>query len=249
MPDPDVTEDALLGGTVRLLQVRTGHRAGTDAVLLAGLCGGRSGDRVVDLGAASGAVGLMVAARVAVARLTFVDRDAGLVALCRRNADLNGLSGHATAVLADILSADGLEGLDAGAADLVVTNPPYFDEATPASPHPGRRAAHRMEGDGLGTWLGVAARLLAHRGRLALVHRADALGTCLAALPGVFGSVEIVPIHPRAERPANRIVLRAVKNGRSALRMMPGLVLHGPDGPTAEATALHGPPERTPAPG
>lgn len=248
MRDEDVTEDALLGGAVRLLQVRTGHRAGTDAVLLAALGGARDGDRVVDLGAASGAVGLMAAARARVAHVTFVDRDPGLVELCRRNAELNGHANKADAIVADALAAGWPDGLERGGADLVLTNPPFFDAASPASPDARRRAAHRMDEGGLPAWIAFASALLGHRGRLALIHRPDALGSCLQALGPAFGSIEIVPVHPRADKPAGRIVLRAVKGGRAPLQLRPALVLHGPGGMTREAAVLHGSPPREDVP-
>ena len=59
------TEDAFLGGQLRLRQPRSGHRAGHDAMLLAAATPARSGDRVVDFGAGVGAAGLAVARRVA----------------------------------------------------------------------------------------------------------------------------------------------------------------------------------------
>ena len=139
-----ITEDTLLGGRVRLLQPARGHRAGTDAVLLAAAAPVRPGDLVIDVGAASGAVGLMIAARVAAA-LVFVERDPALAGLCRRNAGLNGTDGRI--VVADVLdptltasgrshgSADGLDptlmasglfhrsadGLDRAAIDAALT--------------------------------------------------------------------------------------------------------------------------------
>src|SRR5213075_3331210 len=66
MTDPalDVTEDAFLGGGLRLLQLRSGHRAGHDAMLLAAAAPARSGDRVADFGAGVGPAGLAVARRV-----------------------------------------------------------------------------------------------------------------------------------------------------------------------------------------
>lgn len=243
MDEPGLTEDRLLGGAVRLLQVRQGHRAGTDAVLLAALAPVRAGDRVVDLGAASGAVGLMVACRVAVARLTFVDRDPALLALCRRNAGLNGIDDRSACVEGDLLSRHLPDGVAAGSADLVVTNPPFLDHGMPASPDPGRRAAHVIDEGGLAAWLANAGRWLRHRGRLALIHRAEAMPLCLVALRPAFGSLDLVPIHPRAEAAATRIVIRAVRGGRAPLRLRPGLVLHGEDGRfTPEAAALHAAP-------
>ena len=59
----ETTDDTLLNGKVALRQPARGHRAGTDAVLLAAASGIASGDRVLDIGAATGAVGLMAATR------------------------------------------------------------------------------------------------------------------------------------------------------------------------------------------
>ena len=56
--DAAIAEDAFLGGRIRLRQPRRGHRAGTDAVLLAALAAPREGETVYDLGAGVGAVGL-----------------------------------------------------------------------------------------------------------------------------------------------------------------------------------------------
>src|SRR6516225_6411722 len=52
------TDDAVLGGALRLRQPRRGHRVGHDAILLAASCPLEPGDSVVDLGAGVGAVGL-----------------------------------------------------------------------------------------------------------------------------------------------------------------------------------------------
>ena len=63
--EAEFTEDAFLGGQLRLRQPKSGHRAGHDAMLLAAATAARPGDRVVDFGAGVGAAGLAVASRVA----------------------------------------------------------------------------------------------------------------------------------------------------------------------------------------
>ena len=63
----DTTEDAFLGGQLRLRQPKSGHRAGHDAMLLAAATPARSGDRVVDLGAAPGGWSQIAAKRVGAA--------------------------------------------------------------------------------------------------------------------------------------------------------------------------------------
>ena len=59
MSDPAV--DRLLGGRLSLLQAPTGHRAGTDAVLLAAAAGIPEGP-FVDVGAGVGTAGLILEA-------------------------------------------------------------------------------------------------------------------------------------------------------------------------------------------
>src|ERR1700731_1042555 len=75
------TEDAFLGGRLRLRQPKSGHRAGHDALLLAAATPARSGDRVVDLGAGVGAAGLALARRVEGLKLVLVEIDATLAGL------------------------------------------------------------------------------------------------------------------------------------------------------------------------
>src|SRR6266511_1000226 len=92
MTDPAlaVTEDAFLGGGLLLRQLKSGHRAGHDAILLAAATPARSGDRVADFGAGVGAAGLAVARRVSGIELALVEIDADLAGLARRNAASNG---------------------------------------------------------------------------------------------------------------------------------------------------------------
>src|SRR2546429_8309373 len=84
MTDPgEFTEDAFLGGQLRLRQLKSGHRAGHDAMLLAAATPARPGDRVVDFGAGVGAAGLAVGRRVAGIDLVLVGIDEELAKLAR----------------------------------------------------------------------------------------------------------------------------------------------------------------------
>ena len=244
--DPaEVGDDALLGGRVRLRQLRRGHRAGTDAVLLATAVEPRAGESVADVGAGTGAVGLMIAARAAEAAITFVENDPALLDLCRTNAGLNGVEVRARFSAADVLAPPGERrraGLVPASMDWVATNPPYLDPGrSRRSPDPRRAAAHALPAsDGLEQWLAACADLLKSGGRLALIHRADALDRCLISLGRGFGGVRLRFVHPRRAAPAIRLVLTAVKGGRAPLAVAPPLVLHDLDGRfTPEAEALH----------
>jgi tRNA1(Val) A37 N6-methylase TrmN6 len=236
-----VTEDRLLDGRVRLKQPRRGHRAGTDAVLLAACVSPKPGETVVDLGAGTGAVGIMIGSRAPV-ELMLVERDACLVALCRENLRLNGLSGRVVA--ADLLASRDerrARGLRPESADWIATNPPFLDPGSARpSPDPDRSAAHLMPTDGLGCWLDAAHDLLKPKGRLALIHRADALAATFRHLGGRFGGVTARAVHPRRDAAATRVLLTATKGSRAPLTLAAPLVLHEADGIfTPLAEALH----------
>src|SRR5262249_60468488 len=57
--EADLSDDAVLGGRLRLLQPRRGHRFGHDAILLAAAVAAKAGDRGVELGAGGGAGGVV----------------------------------------------------------------------------------------------------------------------------------------------------------------------------------------------
>jgi tRNA1(Val) A37 N6-methylase TrmN6 len=66
-------------------------------------------------------------------------------------------------------------------------------------------------------------------GRIAMIHKAEALPHVLAACARRFGGIRVLPIHAQAGQPAIRVIVDAVKGSRAPLSIRPGLVLHGPD--------------------
>jgi tRNA1(Val) A37 N6-methylase TrmN6 len=241
-PPLDTTEDAVLGGRLRLQQPRRGHRVGHDAILLAAAVAAGPGDHAVDLGAGIGAAGLALACRVPALRVTLVDIDPALIALADANAIRNGFAARVSAVVADVTAPPqrlAERGLMAGCADQVLMNPPFNDAAAgQTSPDPARARAHVAVEDMLASWLGAARHLLTDRGAVTLIWRGDGFADVLAALAG-FGGIAILPVHPRADAAAVRVLVGAVKNSRAPMRLLPGLVLNDEHGrPTAAAEAV-----------
>jgi tRNA1(Val) A37 N6-methylase TrmN6 len=196
---------------------------------------------VVDVGAASGAVGLMAAARESGARFVFVERDPDLAELCRCNCRRNGVEAQIAAV--DILDRPARlgAGLERESADWVLTNPPFLEEGQARlSPDPGRAAAHALPANGLASWLRACTGLLKPKGRLVLIHRADRVAECLDLLGRSLGGIALRFVHPSADRPAIRVLLSGAKGSRAPLAVLPPVVLNGPDGRfTPQAEALH----------
>ena len=223
-----VTDDRILGGRVSLRQPAKGYRAGMDAALLAAACDAAAGERVLDLGCGVGAVMLAAAARRPGAMFVGLERDPVAVALAQANINANAMTGRAEAVEADVsalFSSLGLAPFDAALA-----NPPYFDDpAELRAPHPAKRAAWMADG-GLGAWTDFLFKAVREGGTITVIHRAERLGDLLARLSAKAGSFQVRPVHPFADAPAGRVLVRAIKTGKAPLRLLPPLILHDAGG-------------------
>jgi tRNA1(Val) A37 N6-methylase TrmN6 len=233
----ETTDDGFLGGRLKLFQPARGHRAGHDAILLAAAA--PKAERAIDLGAGTGTAGLALLARGAAAHLTLVEIDTDLAALAKENANRNGFHHAVEIVAADVLKLARKGGPDAPAAataDLVLMNPPFNDPSRKnISPDPARRRAHSAADSELDHWVSAAERLLKPNGQLVLIHRAEAIEAILATLKGRFGAAELIPVHPRGNTPAIRVIVRAIEGRRTPPVLLPGLVLTDEHGTPTEA--------------
>jgi len=243
----DLTDDAILGGRLRLWQPRRGHRFGHDAILLAAATPARDGARVVDIGAGVGAAGLALAARAPGLRVTLVEISSGLAALAALNAARNQLASRVDAVALDVAASPAdyaAAGLPAASCDAVLMNPPFNDPIRhKSSPDRRRRDAHDLAPASLVAWVDTAARLLREGGVLTVIYRADGLIDLVSALAGRFGAIALLPVHGKPGARAIRISVGAMKGSNAPPAILPGLVLAAEDGtPTeaAEAVLRHG---------
>lgn len=247
--DVEVSDDAFLGGALKLLQPKSGYRAGIDAVLLAAATPCRPGghERVLDAGGGVGTVGLCVVRRVGDAAAVLLEREPRLVSLAQENAKRNGLADRVRVFSGDILApASEMAGLGlvAESFDHVIANPPFHvdGQGTP-SPDPLRSVAHSIPESDLDQWGRLLARMSVPGGTATLIHKAEALGKVLGALSGRFGGLRVLPIYPRAGLPAIRVIVQGTKGSRAPMSILPAFVLHGEGNaftPAAEAILRNG---------
>jgi len=231
-----LTEDALLGGRVRLRQPEAGLRAGHDAVLLAAAVPARAGETVLELGCGSGVAFLCLAARVPGLRIVAVEREPALAVLARENAVLNGVGDRVTVITGDV--GDPTLRRDLPRCDHGFANPPFWEAGTPP-PAAIRRAATHAEAE-LGAWAACLAAAVRARGSATLILPAARFGDGLAALGGAgFGSPALLPLWPRAGVAAKRVILASRRGGRGPGRVLAGVVLHG-EGAEAEGVLRGG---------
>jgi tRNA1(Val) A37 N6-methylase TrmN6 len=235
--------DAFLGGRIKVVQPRSGHRAGSDAVFLAASVPAKKGDRVLDAGSGVGVTGLCLLARVPGLDVTGVEIDEELCALASQNASQNGCTGSFSSVNADVTASaksHRAAGLIREGYDHVIANPPFYAEgAVRVAPDQARRAAHVMRAGELAAWVCFLASYAAPKGRLTLIHRPECLGELLALLERRFGDITIFPLFPKRGEAASRVIVQGRKGSRAGASLLQGLVLHEADGRyTDEAEAV-----------
>lgn len=143
-------------------QTRAAMKVGTDAALLGTLAEG--GSRILDIGAGTGIISLMMAQRFPQASVTAVeiDHDAYLDACDNVEASpfadrIKVLQTSFQDYCHDIQTDNG--GGDSGLYDCIVSNPPYFDESL-ENPDEGRTKARHTSSLSFHDLIGGAYRLL-----------------------------------------------------------------------------------------
>lgn len=223
--ESDLTCDGFLDGKLSIWQPRKGYRAATDPVFLAAAIPATSGQSVLELGCGVGVASLCLAARVWGLSLTGVEIQPDYGELARRNAAQNNTG--FLVIDADIarLPQDVVQ----ASYDHVIANPPYLaPQAGTAAMDKGRERAFRQQTP-LAIWVDTAARRLRPGGVLSMIHLAERLPELLACLDTRFGDIEIKPISPRRAKPAGRVIVRARKGARGALRLHAPFVVHQGD--------------------
>lgn len=229
----ELTEGTLLAGRVRYWQPREGYRTGIEPVLLAAACPARAGERVLELGTGAGAALLCLGARVPGVRGAGVELDPALAALARRNLAANGMDCIAVA------EADAAAFEADAPFDHAMSNPPWHDPASTASPMPGRRRAKQAGSGLLAAWCRAAARALRPGGTFTLALPAALTGQAFAALAEAgLGAPALFPLWPREDRPARLVLVQARSNARGSARVLPGAVLHAGAGWSAWAEGV-----------
>src|SRR5579872_443808 len=233
-PDATFTEDALLGGRVRLRQPADGARTAIDPVFLAASIEAEPHQLVLDVGCGVGAAALCLAARLPQCRVIGLELQRDLVRLAGDNIALNGMNGRVSAIVGDLLAPP--PRLSPGMFDHVMANPPFIEQGRATPPSNPAKAAATIEGDAnLGDWVRFALAMVRGKGTVTFIHRADRIDALIGHLAGRAGDIAIFPLWPAAGRTASRILVRATKQVQAPAQLLPGLVLHEADGRFSDA--------------
>lgn len=229
MNDDERLDDLQFAG-LKILQKTAGFRFGMDAVLLSDFVRAEAQATVADFGTGTGILPLLMWGRGKGQRFEAFEIQREMADMARRSVALNGLSARIRVHEASVEEAPSL--LSPGSVDVIVCNPPYgMPGATLHNPGLSKDLARHQDPRGLKPWFTAAYRLLRGRGRMALIYPAP----MMLSLMNDLSRVALIPkrfrmIYPRVDKPANLVLVEAVKDARPTLQPEPPLIVYEQDG-------------------
>ncbi len=228
-------------GIVAVIQQKKVARFTMDSLLLADFCRVKSRDRILEPGAGTGIISLLLAKRHPDSRITAVEIERAAAELCRGNIAENGLGDRITLIEEDIA------GLQSALAhpifDLIVANPPYTSwNSGRKSPSIERQTARHDRSAPLGAWLNLQT-LLKNKGRYCLSCSASRTAELLSLLRGKkLEPKRLRFVHPADGKPAYLVLIEAVKSAGIGLEVLPPLIIQDAAGNyTEEMQAIYRP--------
>ena len=232
LPGERVDDLQLCG--MRILQKEKGFRFGMDAVLLADFTRAGEKETVADFGTGTGILPLLLAGRGKGSTFHAFEIQAGMADMALRTMRMNGVDDrihiHAMPV------EEALRVLVPCSVDAVICNPPYgMPGTTLLNPSDTLRLARHQSPEGLDAWLRTAHRLLRGKGRISLIYPAPRMLEVMNALKRTrLEPKRFRLIYPGPDKPANLVMVEAVKDAKPMLHTEPPLIVYHKDGSMTE---------------
>jgi len=198
---------------------------GMDAVLLSGFAKVRPGDRVLDLGAGTGILPLLLEAKTEGEYFCGLEVQEESADMARRSVAHNGLSDKIDIITGDIKEASKIFGHVS--FNIVTVNPPYMaDTHGLKNPESAKAVARHEVLCSLDDILRESARILKPKGRFFMVHRPFRLAEILAKM----SAYRIEPkrlrlVHPHVDKEANMVLIEGLRDGNKQLHVEPPLIV------------------------
>jgi tRNA1(Val) A37 N6-methylase TrmN6 len=229
-------------GVVHITQPAKGHRFTLDSILLADFCRVKPEESVLELGAGTGIVSLLLAKKHSRSSFTAIEVQSSLVDIFEQNISANSLDGRINVISQDLQKLKGV--LAPESCHAIVANPPYTKEGTGRiSPLATRRTARQDRAASLEAWLDLQS-FLGNKGRYCVVFPASRM----AELISLMKARKLEPkrlrlVHPYEDKPASLVLVEAVKSGGTGLDVLLPLIIHNSRGGyTDEVKQIYGSP-------
>ncbi|WP_161629965.1 tRNA1(Val) (adenine(37)-N6)-methyltransferase [Desulfogranum mediterraneum] len=222
------TADTLFEGRLLCRQHLRGYRFSIDAVLLAGFARIRPPvERVLDLCAGCGVVGLILAHRHPRLRVCGLELQPALAGLARGNGQDNGFAERYRVIQGDAREVDRY--LEPESFELVVCNPPYRKGQTGRLNGSAEATIARHEAQGkIAEFVRAAAFGVQNRGRVLFVYPAARLGVLIQTMENQglrVKRLQVVYSYPGVAA-ASLVLVEALKNGGEQCELLPPFFIY-----------------------
>ena len=227
--EDETMEDLQLNG-MRLIQKKNAFRFGMDSVLLAHFSDIGPYETVADFGTGNGVLIFLLRGREKGSRYYAVDIQHEACDLVKRNAVLNHMEDRIEVIHADAI--DAAKNIIPCSVDAVVCNPPYGEpEACIHSPYGNKAAARNQESDTIDHLLKGAFTILRGKGHIFLVYPAAQMLSLMKRLQNHhLEPKRFQLVYPHLDRPANLVLVEAVKDAKPKLHPMAPIIVYEQDG-------------------
>ena len=226
MLSKNITVDKILRGKISIIQLKNGFRYGFDAVFLAAFVNGylkklkKKNFLLADVGSGVGTISLIIAYQNDEINITAIENNDSYIEIANENIIRNNFQEKINLMKEDIFNFD--KDL-INRFDIVVTNPPFYDQNQKKSENELDNYAKRMIN--YETWIENSVKLLKDKGIIFLIIPTVLLEKSLKSLSTKTGSFKIFPIWPNQKKSSKRLILIAKKGGASPTELMSGMRL------------------------
>ena len=215
----------------KIIQKKDGFCFGIDSVLLSDFAKEIKKDSlVVDLGTGTGILSILLCAKTKLKKIIGIEIQEDMADMARRSSELNNLEDRFEVVNVNIKNLQGV--LQENYYDAIIMNPPYMKLNTGKTNQNDKKFVSRHEVTAsIEDFIIASKKLLKDKGSLYIVHRPNRLIDLCYFLRKYKLEPKILRlVYPKKESEANLVLIKAVKNGGSFLKIMNPLYVYENDG-------------------
>ena len=216
---------------LKIIQNKDGFCFGMDSVLLTGFAKDiKKGSRIIDLGTGTGIISILLSKKVAPEKIIGVDIQEEVCDMAKRSVILNKIEDKVEIINEDIKILN--KKIQSDSFDVVVTNPPYKKQQSGMLNENKTKliSRHEITAD-LEDFIRQSSYLLKSNGELYIVHRPERLSDIFTLLRKYkLEPKDMQLVFSEKGKNAKLILLKAVKNAKSFLKIRKPLFIYNKDG-------------------
>lgn len=220
---------------LKIIQNRTGFCFGIDSILLSDFAKKiKKNAKVLDLGTGTGIIATLLCAKTELKQIIGVEIQKEVYEMAQKSIQLNQLENKFEIINEDVLNLNKI--LDKNSFDAIVTNPPYKERNTGIKNEGEKKIISRHETTAtLEDFIRISKDLLKDKGEFYMVHRPDRLVDILSLMRKYRIEPKVLRfVYSNKESEAKLVMVKAIKNAKSFLKMEKNLYIYKENGEYSE---------------